>query len=306
MTINETTRVSHHYRGAFYLLITSLVWGFAFVPQRLASSHVEAHTFNAIKYLGATVLMVSLFWKTLRQHLRVTPSKQMALLGFLLFAGSALQQIGVASTTAGKAGFITGLYMVFTPILLMTLWRANVPTRCWTGAFVAVSGLSLLCVNERLTIARGDLWVLGSALMFSLLLIYGDRFVARSNPITLATGQYFFCGIFSALALALSERPTLGAMYEAAPSLAYMIFFSTGIGYTLALVGQRYVRPEIAALIMALEAVFAALAGWLLLDERLNSQQLIGCSLMLIGCLVAQQASVSSASASKSDDTVKD
>jgi drug/metabolite transporter (DMT)-like permease len=291
MTINEQPRAPHHYRGALYLLITSLVWGFAFVPQRLASAHVEAHTFNAIKYLGATVLMLSIFWRTLRRHLRTTSSGQMLLLGFLLFAGSALQQIGVASTTAGKAGFITGLYMVFTPILLMTFWRTRISLRCWIGAVIAVFGLVLLCINEQLTIDGGDLWVLCSALMFSLLVIYGDRFVATNDPITLATGQYFFCGIFCSLALVLRERPTVSAIQEAAPSLAYMIFFSTGIGYTLALVGQRYVRPEIAALIMALEAVFAALAGWLVLDEHLNTQQGIGCAFMLLGCLIAQQSS---------------
>jgi drug/metabolite transporter (DMT)-like permease len=291
MTINEPPHASHHYRGALYLLITSLVWGFAFVPQRLASAHVEANTFNTIKYLGATALMLSIFWGTLRKHLRTTSSRKMLLLGFLLFAGSALQQIGVASTTAGKAGFVTGLYMVFTPILLMMFWRTRVSLRCWLGALVALCGLALLCVDERLTIATGDLWVLGSAIMFSLLLIYGDRFVAQNDPITLATGQYFFCGMFCALTLVLCERPTFPAIKEAAPSLAYMIFFSTGIGYTLALVGQRYVRPEIAALIMALEAVFAALAGWLVLDERLNTQQIIGCAFMLLGCLVAQQSS---------------
>lgn len=299
MTTTEAPQFAHRYRGALYLIITSFVWGVAFVPQRLASAHIEANTFNAIKYLGATVLMVSLFWKTLRTHFRATALAQMIVLGFLLFAGSALQQMGVASTTAGKAGFITGLYMVFTPILLMAFWRSRVSTRCWLGALSALCGLGLLCIDERLVIAIGDLWVLGSAIMFSLLLIYGDRFVARNDPITLATGQYFFCGMFSALGLILFERPTTIAIQEAAPSLAYMIFFSTGIGYTLALIGQRYVRPEIAGLILALEAVFAALAGWMFLGERLNAQQIFGCALMLIGCLIAQQSSTA-------PDTVKE
>jgi drug/metabolite transporter (DMT)-like permease len=290
MTTTQAPQFAHRYRGALYLIITSFVWGVAFVPQRLASAHIEANTFNAIKYLGATVLMISLFWRTLQRHFRTTALGQMTVLGFLLFAGSVLQQIGVASTTAGKAGFITGLYMVFTPILLVTFWRAHVSRRCWFGALTAFCGLGLLCIDERLTIVIGDLWVLGSAIMFSLLLIYGDRFVARNDPITLATGQYFFCGIFSALGLLLCERPTYVAIQEAAPSLTYMIFFSTGVGYTLALIGQRYVQPQIAGLILALEAVFAALAGWIFLGELLNSQQIFGCALMLSGCLIAQQA----------------
>ncbi len=290
MTTTDAPQSAHRSRGAFYLIITSFVWGVAFVPQRIASAHIEANTFNAIKYLGATVLMLSLFWRTLRGHFRASALTRMAVLGFLLFAGSVFQQIGVASTTAGKAGFITGLYMVFTPILLMTLWRTQISRRCWFGALSALCGLGLLCVDERLTIVIGDLWVLGSAIMFSLLLIYGDRFVAQNDPITLATGQYFFCGIFSALGLVLFERPTCIAIQQAAPSLAYMIFFSTGVGYTFALIGQRYVRPEIAGLILALEAVFAALAGSIFLDERLNAQQASGCALMLIGCLIAQQS----------------
>ncbi len=291
MITTEAPQFSHRQRGVLYLIITSFVWGVAFVPQRLASAHIEANTFNTIKYLGATVLMLSLFRKTIGRHFRATAVGQMIVLGFLLFAGSVLQQIGVASTSAGKAGFITGLYMVFTPLLLMTFWRSRVSDRCWLGALAALCGLGLLCVDERLAVVMGDIWVLGAAIMFSLLLIYGDRFVAENDPITLATGQYFFCGIFSALGLVLFEQPSTFAIQQAAPSLAYMIFFSTGIGYTLALIGQRYVRPEIAGIIMALEAVFAALAGWIFLDERLNAQQFLGCSLMLIGCLIAQQSS---------------
>ncbi len=198
----------------------------------------------------------------------------------------------MASTTAGKAGFITGLYMVLTPILLRAVWRVHISPRCWLGVSLAVTGLALLCVDDRLSITTGDLWVLGSAVLFSLQLIYANRFVAQHEPITLATGQYFFCGIFSACCLLVSERPTLSNVLTAWPSLAYMIFLSTGVGYTLALVGQKYVRPEVAALLMALEAVFAAIAGWLLLEEHLAIRQLIGCSLMLVGCVVAQRTTV--------------
>lgn len=300
MTTAEAPQLPHRQRGVLYLVITAFVWGVAFVPQRLASAHIEANTFNAIKYLGAAVLMLSLFWRSIVRHFRATAFTQMIVLGFLLFAGSVLQQIGVASTTAGKAGFITGLYMVFTPIMLMTFWRSPVSPRCWLGVLAALCGLGLLCVDERLAIVMGDLWVLGSAIMFSLLLIYGDRFVARNDPITLATGQYFFCGMFSALGMMLFERPSTVAILHAAPSLAYMIFFSTGIGYTLALFGQRYVRPDIAGIILALEAVFAALAGWIFLDERLNAQQVLGCALMLSGCLIAQRATAASDAIEKS------
>lgn len=296
MITESSSHSSNHYRGSLYLLMTALVWGVAFVPQRIASAHIEAGTFNAIKYLGATILMLALFWKTLWRHVRVDAIGPTVTLGFFLFAGSVLQQVGVASTTAGKAGFITGLYMVFTPVLLLTVWRTRISVYCWLGAFMALLGLALLCVDERLSIGSGDLWVVGSALMFSLQLIYGNRFVLRHEPITLATGQYLFCGVFSACSLLLSESPTRDGIVAAAPSLAYMIFFSTGIGYTLALFGQRYVKPEVAALIMALEAVFAALAGWLVLEEQLALRQLFGCLLMLVGCVVAQRASPQSTS----------
>jgi drug/metabolite transporter (DMT)-like permease len=276
------------YRGTIFLIISSLVWGIAFVPQRIASAHIEANTFNAIKYLGATVLMTALFGARIKLNLSINLVRQTLTLGALLFAGSYLQQRGVASTTAGKAGFITGLYMAITPILLITFWRTSVSLSVWLGALSALVGLSLLSVNNDLSVVGGDLLVFLSAFMFALQIIYGDRFVHSSDAVALATGQYLFCGIFSALALAIFETPTLNGVYSALPSLGYMIIFSTGIGYTLALIGQRYVLPEIAGIILGLEAVFAAIAGWLLLDEALNQRQLIGCGLMLLGCYLAQ------------------
>ncbi|MBN1978895.1 MAG: DMT family transporter [Anaerolineae bacterium] len=215
------------------------------------------------------------------------------LLGALLFGGASLQQLGLVTTTAGKGGFITGLYVVLVPLLLALFWRERVRWNNWAGAGLAVAGLFLLSISlrEKLHLNPGDVWVLLGACLWALHVIAVGKIAPGKDPIRLAAAQYVVCGLLCATAAPVLEWGTWGGMLKAAPSILYAGVLSTGLAYTGQVVAQRHAPPADAAIIMSLESVFAALSGWLVLSETLTGQQLLGCALMFVGMLLAQAAS---------------
>jgi drug/metabolite transporter (DMT)-like permease len=280
------------YRADMLLLLTAAIWGSAFVAQRVGMDHVGPLTFNGIRFaLGAMVLLPVIMWRNGR---KVSDESSFATLlqggliaGTALFAGATLQQIGLVYTTAGKAGFITGLYVIITPVFGLFLgMRSTIGG--WTGAALALVGLYFLSVTESFALAPGDLWVLLGAFFWALHVIVLSRFSPKVDTIKLACAQFSVCAVLSLLGAAVSETVTADGLRGAAIPILYGGVLSVGTAYTLQVVAQKDAPAIHAAIILSLEAVFSALFGWLILSENLGLRGIAGCGLMLAGMLIAQ------------------
>ena len=279
------------------LLLTATIWGFAFVAQRVGMDHVGPFAFNGIRFALGSLCLIPLMILIREDEARVartvSPPSAGALLlggglaGFALFMGASLQQVGLVYTTAGKAGFITGLYVVIVPILgLFFGQRSSLGN--WGGAILAAIGLFMLSVNETFTIAFGDLLeVIGAFFWAGHVLVIG-RFSPRINALWLAFVQYSACAVLSLLTAVIFETTTLSGIGRAAVPILYGGIASVGIAYTLQVVAQKSAHPAHAAVLLSLESVFAALGGWLLLGETLSFRGLVGCGLMFCGMLLSQ------------------
>ncbi|MBM4029193.1 MAG: DMT family transporter [Planctomycetes bacterium] len=285
------------------LLLAAFFWGTTFVAQRMGMDHLGPMTYNALRFaLGALTLLPLILtfrvnrvgWGLPHQEDPGGASPTLRLLcgggllaGLALFGGASLQQMGLVYTTAGKAGFITSLYVVLVPLAGLLLGhRSN--WAVWAGAALAVAGLYLLSVTESFTIARGDLLVLGSAFFWTIHVLLIGYLAQRAHPLHIAGIQFLACAALSLLAAVLFENITLTAIRAAAVAILYAGIFSAGVAFTLQVVCQRTSPPAHAAIVMSLETVFAALAGYLILHERLTPRDLAGCALMFAGLIVVQ------------------
>jgi drug/metabolite transporter (DMT)-like permease len=258
---------------------------------------VGPFTFNGIRFaIGSLSLLplvlMSREQRTAANHILPRPGLKTILfgggaLGLTLFTGASLQQIGLVYTTAGKAGFITGLYVIIVPILGL-IWRQRPGLGTWIGAFLAAIGLYFLSITEKFTIELGDLLVLIGAFFWAAHVLIIGWLSPRINPIKLAFSQYVACSILSLTAAAIVEVITLGSIFQATIPILYGGLLSVGIAYTLQVVAQRDAHPAHAAILLSLEAVFAAIGGWLILGEIISPRGLVGCGLMLFGMLVSQ------------------
>lgn len=279
------------------LLITALIWGFAFVAQRVGMQYIGPFTFNAVRFALGSVSLIPLAYFFRHHEASVSGSVKPisvsgvvwrgGMLGLVLFAGASLQQIGLVYTTAGKAGFITGLYVVIVPLLWLILGQKS-GMGTWTGALLAAVGLYLLSVTETFSIQFGDLLEVIGAFFWAVHVILVGYYSRRINPIHLSLVQFAFCSGFSFLCAYGWESIQLSALMDAAAPILYGGLGSVGIAYTLQVVAQRNAHPAHAAIILSLESVFAAVGGWLLLSEVLSFRSQIGCSLMFVGMLVSQ------------------
>jgi len=288
-TIQSPNRLERAKADAL-LLVVAFIWGVAFVAQRVAALNMGVYAFNGLRFLlGALVLLpFSRLNRPGATRLSNRDRWGIALVGLLLLAGASFQQLGLHFTSASNAGFITGLYVVFIPLILAVGWRQRMRWAVWIAALSAALGLFLLSTGGQLRLAPGDALVLLSAAIWACHVIWIGRLVGRIGAMHIAIGQSLVCGGLS-LALALLSG---GAVFPQAAAawwaLAYTGVLSVGVGYTAQAMGQRLAPPADAAIILSFEAVFAALGGWLLLGERLSAVQLLGCGLMLAGMLLAQ------------------
>jgi len=276
------------------LLTTAILWGFAFVAQRAGMKYVEPFVFNGVRFGLGSLSLIPLILSQRRQHRNgSTPGSGKIfipgglLAGSVLFIGASLQQIGIVYTTAGKAGFITGLYVIIVPILGL-LMRQRPGTGTWIGATLATVGLYLLSVTGKFTISRGDLLVLVSALFWAIHVQIIGWFSTKTNTIRLAFFQFAACSILSLITAAFTEVITVQRLLKAAVPISYGGFVSVGVAYTLQVVAQRYTHPSHAAIVFSLETVFAAVGGWLILGEKLPLRGFIGCALMFAGMILSQ------------------
>lgn len=277
------------------LLITAIIWGFAFVAQRVGAQHIGAFTFNGIRFaLGGLSLVPLLIY--LNKDTKNTKSKSSAstnvifagvITGCALFLGASLQQMGLAYTTAGKAAFITGLYIAFVPVLGVFL-KHKIPGTTWLGVSCAIVGLYFLSVTESFSISKGDLFEVAGAFFWAFHILLIDYFTKKVDALKLSFVQIITCSILSLIVALIFEQITLSGIYKAIIPILYGGICSVGIAYTLQVVGQKHAKPSHAAIILSLEAVFASIGGIIILSEHLSLRGYIGCALMLTGMLLSQ------------------
>ncbi len=285
-------------RANLLLLLTAVIWGFAFVAQRSSMAHVGPFTFNAVRFLiGGLALLPLMVILDRRRAAAQAPVVAFgnrglliggALAGSVIFAAATLQQMGIAHTTAGKAGFITSLYVVLVPLLGLALGHRP-PAAVWAGAVLAAVGLYFLTIEGGgLRMAWGDALVLAGAFLWAGHVLLIGHLSPGTDPVKLAFLQFMACATLSALAAALTETTSLDALRAALAPILYAGIMSVGVGYTLQVIAQGHTRPADAAILLSLEAVFAVIGGWLLLGEQLSARALFGCALMLVGILISQ------------------
>ena len=292
-------------RNSLLLLLTAVIWGVAFVAQSVGMDYVGAFTFNCVRSIigGLVLIPCIIFLKNLKHKemggqgkLSVKESLQVTRVelaggiccGVALFAASNFQQFGISYTTVGKAGFITALYVVIVPIMGL-FFKKKVSFIIWISVVLSVVGLYLLCMTENsFSLAFGDLLVLICALLFSIHILIIDYFSPKGDGVIISCIQFFVSGILSGVMMFLFETPRAEGILAAWMPILYAGVLSCGVAYTLQIVGQKDMNPTVASLILCLESVVSALAGWLILGQALNAREMAGCFLMFFAIVLAQ------------------
>lgn len=268
------------------LLFVAAVWGSGFVAQRLAAGHLNALYFNGFRFLLAGIILLSLFrfkWEIKGKNLA-----WVALAGILLFGASGFQQWGLSTTTVGNAGFITGLYVIIIPVILGIGWKEKPGSITWIAAILAVGGIFLLSVKDRMVFVSGDGLELLGAGLWALHVILLGKLTRRMDAIQLAIGQFIVCGLINLILGFVLIPQGVTALGSAWQPLLYSALVPVGLGFTLQVVGQKHSPPADAAIILSMEAVFGALFGFLFLDELMSLRQIAGCGLILVSIILAQ------------------
>ena len=284
-----------HIKHSLLLLATAVIWGVAFVAQSVGMDYVGPFTFTCARSLIAGIVLLPLL--ALRRSrgcgAPAAPENRRALwLGGLccclfLALASSFQQFGIQFTTVGKAGFITAFYIILVPLLGL-LWGRRCGLTVWLGVVMALAGLYLLCITDGFTIQRGDLMVFICALLFAGHILVIDHFAHRADGIAMACIQFFACGLLCAVPMLIFERPSVAQLCAAWLPVLYAGILSSGVGYTLQIIGQRGMNPTVASLILSLESVVSVLAGLVLLGQRLSAREWTGCLLMFCAIILAQ------------------
>lgn len=286
------------------LVLTALIWGSAFVAQSVGMDYIGPFTFNSVRCIMGGIVLLPVIWfmgKAKQKSLREVDKKRNTdsredrktlwiggiCCGLALAAASSLQQIGLVYTSAGKAGFITALYILIVPVLGLFLGRKP-GVKIWIGVGIAVVGMYFLCIKEGFSISYGDLLVMVCALVFSIHILIIDYFSPKVDGVKLSCIQFWISGIFCAFPMIFSEKPALSEILAAYVPLLYAGVLSCGVAYTLQIIAQKNTDPTVASLILSLESVFAALTGWLIIQESLSPKELFGCLLVFAAIILAQ------------------
>ncbi|MBQ7700087.1 MAG: DMT family transporter [Clostridia bacterium] len=288
--------------GNILLILTAVIWGTAFVAQRAGMDKIEPLTFNASRMaLGAVAvgLVAFLGWiKEKRTGAGRTEEEQKqynkntviggVLCGCCLAGASILQQIGLVYTTAGKAGFITALYILIVPVIGFIFLKRKNTWIVWAAVLIGLVGMFLLCISEEFRLSKGDALICGCAFVFSFHIITCDHFVKKGNPVRMSAIQFATATVISTAAAFIAEQPSMDKIISAAVPILYCGLVSGGVGYTLQIVAQKFTDPTVASLLMSMESVFAVIAGVLLLHESMSVREIIGCVVMFVAIILVQ------------------
>jgi drug/metabolite transporter (DMT)-like permease len=287
-------------RQNVFPVLAAFIWGTAFVAQSVGADYVEPFTFNAarsaVAFLFLLVLCILLRLRRKRdfrgEAKPVPAAKKNLLLGGLccgvaLTLAANLQQKGLETTSSGKAGFITALYIVIVPIAGVFL-KKKAPRAIWASVALAVVGLYCLCIKEDLSVSAGDFYMLLCALCFSAHILIIDHFTQKVDGVELSCAQFLVVSVLSASGMLATESPTVEALRLCLGPILYVGIFSSGVAYTLQILAQKDSNPTVVSLLLSLEAVFATLAGAIVLGDRMSGKEYVGCVLMLVAVVLAQ------------------
>lgn len=274
------------------LLLTSLIWGFAFVAQSNAADSIGPLTYNGIRMLIGAAALLPLTYKKFKMHLKdreymKTLIKAGMCCALCLGLASVLQQAGIAYTTAGKAGFITSLYMLIVPIFSIALGK-RVSKKVWGCVFMGILGAYLLSMNSKLTISKGDLLIFLCSIVFAFHIMFIDHFGKKVDGVELSNLQFLFAGLICFILSFIFEDVRMESILDASTAILYSGIMSCGVAYTLQIVAQKYVSPAPATLAMSLESVWAAVGGMLLLGEVMSLRETMGCTILFVAVVIAQ------------------
>lgn len=294
-------------KNAMMLMLAAFIWGTAFVAQSVGMDHLGPFTFNGVRnFIGAAALLPCI-WFLDRLNAKEktgngmeesetqgkTPKERKDLIaggiacGVVLFTASSLQQVGLQYTTVGKAGFITACYIIIVPVCGIFLHK-KIGAKVWIAAVLSLAGLYLLCITEKFSVGKGDLLMFLCALVFSMHIMVIDHFSPKVDGVKMSCIQFFVCGVLSLVPMFLLENPQMAAMIKSWAPILYAGVLSSGVAYTLQIVGQKNVNPAIASLILSLESCFSVLAGWVVLNQQLSAREALGCVLMFAAIVLAQ------------------
>ena len=299
---SQSNKGGQSYRSSLLLFLAASIWGVAFVAQSVGMDYMGPFTFNGARSLigGMVLLPLIAFRERSRKRDAVeeeTPEKKKArrkvtliggcCCGLAICTASMFQQYGIQYTTVGKAGFITTLYIIIVPIMGLFFGK-KVRRIVWAGAALAAAGMYLLCVNETLSLNKGDLLVFICAVIFSIHILVIDYFSPKADGVKLSCIQFFVAGIICTIGAFLVETPTWSALVSGAVPVLYAGVMSCGVAYTLQIYGQRNLDPTVASLILSLESVVSVLAGWVILNQTMSSKEIFGCVLVFAAVILVQ------------------
>ena len=308
---------THKLRNTFFLLLTAMIWGAAFVAQSVSMDYIGPFTFICLRSVigGLFLIPVIIVLDGIRKksqnesadvvnsenilHNIETEEKQRLswknkqlieggiICGIFLFFANCFQQTGIQYTTVGKAGFITTFYIIIVPLIGL-FFKKYCGILTWIGVVIALAGLYFLCITQKLTIQRGDALILCCSVLYAGQILAIDHYNPFVDGVKMSCIQFLTGGVLGAVFMFLFENPSLAMILSAAGPILYTGIMSTGVGYTLQIVGQKGLNPTVAALILSLESVFSALSGYVFLHQVLTIRELIGCALMFIAIVLAQ------------------
>ena len=285
-------------KNAGMLFVCALIWGTAFVAQSLGNGFMGPITFQALRSVLGTLTLLP-FVLARRERIRRGEDRQEralrlkatiaggAVTGFFLCAASILQQTAMINTDVGKCGFITALYIVLVPVL-SAFFGSRTSARVWISVGTAVAGLYFLCVTGTLKLGLSDLMLMACAFLFACQILAIDRYAKHADGIELSFAEFLFSAVFAFILAFLMEKPAEADLMGGLLPLLYAGVFSSGIAYTLQILGQQGQDPTVSSLIMSLESVISVIAGWLLLKQHLSGRELLGCVFMFAAIVMAQ------------------
>ena len=272
----------------------SFFWGTTFVAQVDGMGELGPFSYAAARYFIGFLSMLAVMYFTHEQRFKERRAGKYGRgflagiwCGIFLFLGSSFQQVALQYTTAGKAAFITCLYIIFVPLVSKFLGK-KIRTENWIGAALSITGLYFLSIGEAFTINFGDFLLLIGAVFWTLQILTVDRFAKKVDTIDLSTAQVFLTALLSFIVMMMFENPSWDAIFGATIPIVYGGVMSSGVAFTLQIYGQKYAEPSTAAILMATESIFGALSGWLLLGEVMSGREIFGCVLMLAGIIATQ------------------
>lgn len=287
--------------GVLELLLTAFIWGIAFVAQSVGMKYIGPFTFNCVRFFIGGVILIPVIIllnnknkeEIKSQSIQTSEEKKKytvwggILCGILICSASTFQQMGICRTSVGKAGFITALYIIIVPLLGIFLHK-GITILLGISTIIAMLGFYLLCISGQIKINSGDILVLICAFIFSLHILVIDYFSPKGNGVAISCIQFFVSALISGVFMFLFEKPVISQILSAYVPILYAGVLSCGVAYTLQIIGQQKMEPTVASLILSLESVFSALAGWFILKQGLSMKELIGCMLVFIAVILAQ------------------